>query len=160
MVTIHKTNAIRILEAQAIEYQLYEYEVNDGQIDAVSVAKKIGFDPDLVFKTLVAVGKNTGINVFVIPASYSLDLKKEAEAARDKRIEMLKTKDLLPATGYVHGGCPPIGMKKEYPTFIEEIASQYEYIIVSAGRIGLQVKLKPQDLSKLTKAKFADLISL
>lgn len=160
MVTIHKTNAIRILEAQAIEYQLYEYEVNDGQIDAVSVAKKIGFDPDLVFKTLVAVGKNTGINVFVIPASYSLDLKKGAEAARDKRLEMLKTKDLLPATGYVHGGCSPIGMKKEYPTFIEEIASQYEYIIVSAGRIGLQVKLKPQDLSKLTKAKFADLISL
>ncbi|NLO96687.1 MAG: Cys-tRNA(Pro) deacylase [Peptococcaceae bacterium] len=153
-----KTNAIRILEAQGIPYELYSYPVDDGLLDAVSVARKSGFNPDVVYKTLVATGKKTGINVFVIPGNCELDLKKAAQAAGDKNIEMLKAKELLPATGYIHGGCSPLGMKKQYPTFIEEIASQYDFILVSAGRIGLQVKLKPESLIKIIGAKYADLI--
>lgn len=154
----HKTNVIRILETQEIRHEVYEYSVDDGQLDAVSVARKVGFDPDRVYKTLVTTGKNTGINVFVIPGNCELDLKKAAEAAGDKSIEMLKSKELLPLTGYIHGGCSPIGMKKEYPTFIEEMASGYDYIAVSAGKIGLQVKINPYDLIELTKATYADLV--
>jgi len=153
-----KTNAVRILEAQAVPYEVLEYSAEDGKIDAVSVALKVGLDPDTVFKTLVTRGKNTGINVFVIPATCELDLKKAAAAAQDKNIEMIKAKELLPLTGYVHGGCSPIGMKKKYPTFIEEMASQYETIALSAGRIGLQVKMKPSDLLAVTGARFADLV--
>ncbi|MGI6449288.1 MAG: Cys-tRNA(Pro) deacylase [Desulfitobacteriia bacterium] len=153
-----KTNAVRILETQGIMHELYEYSVADGRLDAVSVAQKAGFEPDRVFKTLVTVGKKNGINIFVIPGNCELDLKKAAEAAGDKNIEMVKSKELLPLTGYIHGGCSPLGMKKAYPTFLEEIASQYDFIVVSAGKIGLQVKLKPLDLLNLTGAQFADLV--
>ncbi len=153
-----KTNVIRILESQGVKHEVFEYSVEDGQLDAVSVAQKVGFEPDRVFKTLVTNGKNTGLNVFVIPGNCALNLKKAAEASADKSIEMLKSKDLLPLTGYVHGGCSPIGMKKEYPTFIEEMASEYDYIVISAGKIGLQVKVNPQDLIMLTKANYADLV--
>ncbi|NLI93249.1 MAG: Cys-tRNA(Pro) deacylase [Peptococcaceae bacterium] len=158
MGTYQKTNVIRILESQGIAHEVFEYSVEDGQLDAISVARKVGFDPDLVFKTLVTSGKSTGINVFVIPGNCGLDLKKGAEAAQDKHIEMLKSKDLLPLTGYIHGGCSPIGMKKEYPTFLEEMASQYEFIVISAGKIGLQVKISPRDLVTLTGAKYVDLV--
>lgn len=153
-----KTNVVRILEAQEISHEIYEYSVEDGLLDAVTVARKVGFDPDRVFKTLVTTGKKTGVNVFVIPGNCELDLKKAAEAAQDKSIEMLKSKELLPLTGYIHGGCSPIGMKKEYPTFIEEAASWEDYLVISAGKIGLQVKLSPEDLLKLTGAKYADLV--
>jgi Cys-tRNA(Pro)/Cys-tRNA(Cys) deacylase len=158
MAAIVKTNAVRILEARGVPYELYEYPVDDGRLDAVSVAHKTGFDPDYVFKTLVAAGKNTGVCVFVIPGNCELDLKKAAAAAGDKNVQMLKAKDLLPLTGYVHGGCSPVGMKKEYPTFIEEMASEYDYIVVSAGKIGLQVKLKAVDLLELTGGKYASLV--
>ncbi|HHV64236.1 MAG TPA: Cys-tRNA(Pro) deacylase [Peptococcaceae bacterium] len=158
MITKQKTNAVRIIEAQGIAYELFEYSVEDGLLDAVSVAQKTGFDPDRVFKTLVTVGKKSGVNIFVIPGNCELNLKKAAEAAGDKNIEMVKSKDLLPLTGYIHGGCSPIGMKKAYPTFLEEIASEYDYIVVSAGKIGLQVKLSPLDLVNLTGAKYADLV--
>jgi len=153
-----KTNVIRILEARGIRHEVFEYSVADGQLDAVSVARKVGFEPDCVFKTLVTIGKNTGINVFVIPGNCGLDLKKAAEAAGDKSIEMLKSKDLLPLTGYIHGGCSPVGMKKDYPTYIEEMASQYDYIVISAGKIGLQVKVSPLDIITLTQGKYADLV--
>ncbi|RNC28056.1 MAG: Cys-tRNA(Pro)/Cys-tRNA(Cys) deacylase YbaK [Candidatus Dichloromethanomonas elyunquensis] len=153
-----KTNVIRILESRGIPHEVFEYSVEDGQLDAISVARKVGFDPDIVFKTLVTMGKSTGINVFVIPGNCGLDLKKGAEAAEDKHIEMLKSKDLLPLTGYIHGGCSPIGMKKEYPAFLEEMAAQYEYIVISAGKIGLQVKICPEDLISLTGANYADLV--
>lgn len=153
-----KTNAIRILETRDIRYEVLEYGIEDGKLDAVSVARKVGLEPDCVFKTLVTVGKNSGINVFVIPGNCDLDLKKAAEAAGDKNIEMLKSKDLLPLTGYIHGGCSPIGMKKDYPTYIEEMASQYELIAISAGKIGLQVKVNPLDIITLTKGKYADLV--
>lgn len=154
----NKTNVIRILEAQGIEHEVFEYSAEDGLIDAVAVANKTGFEPDRVFKTLVLSGKNTGINVFVIPGNCTLDLKKAAEAAGDKSVEMIKSKELLPLTGYIHGGCSPVGMKKEYPTFLEEMACGYDYIVVSAGKIGLQVKICPDDLVRLIGAKYADLV--
>ncbi|ADY55972.1 ybaK/ebsC protein [Syntrophobotulus glycolicus DSM 8271] len=153
-----KTNVIRILEAQNIEHEVFTYEVSDGLLDAITVAGKVGFDPDLVFKTLVTTGKNSGIYVFVIPGNCELDLKKAAQAAREKSIQMLKAKDLLSLTGYIHGGCSPIGMKKKFSTYIEEVASGYDDILVSAGKIGVQVKIKPADLIDLTGACFANLI--
>jgi len=158
MKIIEKTNVARILEASKINYKLLNYEVDDGLIDAVSVAKKINVDCDRVFKTLVTCGKNNGINVFVIPGNCELNLKKAAIAANDKKIEMLKSKELYPKTGYVHGGCSPVGMKKLFPTFIEEIALEYDYIVVSAGKIGVQILINPSDLEGLTDAVFADLV--
>jgi len=153
-----KTNAVRILEAAGIRHVVCEYDVSDGRIDGVSVAHKIGRDPGQVFKTLVATGKNTGVNVFIIPVECELDLKKAAAAAGDKNIEMIKSRDLEPLTGYVHGGCSPVGMKKSFPTFIEESATLCETVIVSAGRIGLQMELSPSDLAKAAGAAFRDLI--
>ena len=153
-----KTNALRILESEGIRHLVRDYDVADGKIDGVSVAAKISREPGQVFKTLVASGRNTGINIFVIPVEFELDLKKAALAAGDKYIEMIKAKDLEPLTGYVHGGCSPVGMKKAFPTFIEETASFYDAIDVSAGRIGLQMELAPEDLARLTGAVFADLV--
>lgn len=154
----HKTNVIRTLEARKIDHEVFEYSTDDGLIDAVSVSRKIGVEKERVFKTLVTIGKRTGINVFIIPSACELDLKKGSETAGDKNIEMLKSKDLLPLTGYVHGGCSPIAMKKDFPVYVEEIASQFDYIVVSAGRIGLQVSINADDLLLLTKGKYADLV--
>lgn len=153
-----KTNAIRILEAAGVPHTVHEYEVSDGKIDGVSVAEKCGRALDMVFKTLVTTGKTTGLNVFVIPVEFELDLKKAAVAASDKYIEMIKSKDLEPLTGYVHGGCSPVGMKKRFPTYIEEAALLCDTICVSAGRIGLQAELAPQDLAGIIDAKFCDLV--
>ncbi len=153
-----KTNAIRILEAANVPHNVHQYDVSDGKIDGVSVAAKCGRSPDMVFKTLVTTGKVTGLNVFVIPVEFELDLKKAALAAGDKNIEMIKAKDLEPLTGYVHGGCSPVGMKKQFPTFIDETALLNAAICVSAGRIGLQVELSPQALADTVNAKFCDLI--
>ncbi|KUO66385.1 MAG: aminoacyl-tRNA deacylase [Gracilibacter sp. BRH_c7a] len=153
-----KTNVIRILESQDIKHNVFEYSIADGLLDAVNVARKIGVEQERVFKTLVTIGKKTGINVFVIPGNYELDLKKASDVAEDKSIEMIKSKELLPLTGYIHGGCSPIGMKKDYPVYVEEIASQYEYIVISAGKIGLQVSINPRDLLLLTGFKYADLV--
>ena len=154
-----KTNALRILETSGIPHQVREYDVSDGRIDGLSVADKIGADPACVYKTLVTTGKDTGTLVFVVPVEYELDLKKAALAAGDKYVEMIKSKDLEPLTGYVHGGCSPVGMKKAFPTFIEESAQLYEAINVSAGKIGVQMELSPEDLAALTTAVFADLIT-
>lgn len=153
-----KTNALRILEAERIDHIVREYDVSDGRIDGLSVAAKIGQDPGRVFKTLVTAGKNTGLNVFVIPVEYELDLKKAALAAGDKYVEMIRSRDLEPLTGYVHGGCSPVGMKKALPTFIEESAGLYDTINVSAGRVGLQMELAPEDLARISGAAFHDLI--
>lgn len=153
-----KTNALRILDTEGIPHSVREYDAADGKIDGLSVAEKIGRDPGCVFKTLVTTGKNTGINVFVIPVEFELDLKKAAVAADDKSIEMIKARDLEPLTGYIHGGCSPVGMKKTFPTFIEETAELCEAINVSAGRIGLQMELAPADLARITGAVFRDLI--
>ena len=153
-----KTNALRILDAARVPYIIHEYDILDGKIDGVSVANKIGQDPERVFKTLVTIGKFTGINVFVIPVECELDLKKAALAAGDKYIEMIKSRDLEPQTGYIHGGCSPVGMKKAFPTFIEETAVLYDTINVSAGRVGLQMELAPEDLLKVTQASLRDIV--
>jgi len=152
-----KTNALRILEASHIAHMAREYDVSDGEISGVAVAIKIGQSPERVFKTLVTEGKTTGLNVFIVPSNVELDLKKAAQAACDKYIEMIKSRELEPKTGYIHGGCSPIGMKKQFPSFIDETAQLFDTINVSGGRIGLQVELSPLDLAKLINAKFCDL---
>jgi len=152
-----KTNAVRLLEAAGVMFNLHEYSTDDGEVSGVSVAEKMGQEPERVFKTLVAEGKNTGLNVFIIPSSTELDLKKAALAAGDKYVEMIKARDLEPKTGYVHGGCSPIGMKKQFPIFIDETAEIHDTIIISGGRVGLQVELAPSDLVKMTSAVICDL---
>jgi len=152
-----KTNAVRLLEAAGIQFTSCEYDVSDGEISGVAVAAKIGWEPECVFKTLVTEGKNTGLNVFVIPSNVELDLKKAAKAAGDKYVEMIKARELEPKTGYVHGGCSPIGMKKQFPTFIDETAGMHDAINISGGRVGLQIELMPADLARITGAEFRDL---
>lgn len=155
---MNKTNAVRILESKKIEHEVMEYGTSDDEIDAVSVAKKIGAEIESVFKTLVTRGDKTGINVFCIPANCELNLKKAAQASGNKNIEMTKMVELLPLTGYIRGGCSPIGMKKQFPTFIDETSQLFEKIYVSAGVRGMQVKLSPIDLKELVEAEFADII--
>ncbi len=152
-----KTNAIRILEANKIPHTTHDYEVDD-DLTGITVANKIGADPDSVFKTLIATGDKTDVNVFCIPVTAELNLKKAAAASGNRKIEMLKLKDLFPTTGYIRGGCSPIGMKKKFPTYIDEAAGIFEKIYVSAGVRGTQVCISPIDLQKLIEAEFSDLI--
>ena len=153
-----KTNAIRILEALHIAHESIEYTVSEDEIDAVSVARKIGADPDCVFKTLVARGDRTGVCVFVIPGPAELHLKKAAAASGNKAVEMIHLKELFPLTGYIRGGCSPVGMKKQYPTFIDETAQLFDAIHVSAGVRGMQVRLSPGELLGAVGGVYAELI--
>jgi Cys-tRNA(Pro)/Cys-tRNA(Cys) deacylase len=153
-----KTNAIRILEARGVVHGTHEYEVNEDELDAISVARKIGADPETVFKTLVTVGDRTGYTVFVIPGNCELDLKKAAHASGNRKVEMIKMKDLLPVTGYIRGGCSPVGMKKPFPTYIDETAQLHDALYVSAGARGIQVRLSPLDLKEAINAVFTDLV--
>lgn len=153
-----KTNAVRLLEAQKIKYDTVEYEFNEEEIDAVSVARKIDEEPEIVFKTLVATGDKTGHIVFVIPGNYDLDLKKAAKASGNKKVELIKLKDLQPLTGYIRGGCSPIGMKKLFPTYIDETAELYDELFCSAGVRGMQLKIDPQELKNIINARFCELI--
>ncbi len=155
---MNKTNVIRILEKLKIEHFTIEYETNEDELDAVTVANKINSESEKVFKTLVARGDKTGINVFVIPGNYELDLKKAASISDNKKIEMIKVKEINSITGYIRGGCSPIGMKKNYPTFIDESALLFETIFVSAGVRGMQLNISAQDLVEVTEAKIGDLI--
>ena len=149
-----KTNVCRILEKNKIPYCSHSYEPGES-LDAVTAAEKLGRDPGQVFKTLVTQGKSGAYHVFVIPGAWELDLKKAAKAAGEKSVEMLHVKDLNKVTGYIRGGCSPVGMKKQYGTVIDRSAQAFETIIVSAGRIGTQVELAPQDLARLVRASFA-----
>lgn len=151
-----KTNAIRILDAKKITYEVLTYENQDGKIDGLSVAGKIGKDPKEVYKTLVAQGASKQIYVYVIPVEAELDLKKGAKAAGEKKIEMISVKDILKWTGYIRGGCSPIGMKKEYKTFIDKSCLELEHMVVSAGKIGVQIVVEPEVLVHLTKAETPD----
>ena len=151
-----KTNVMRILEKEAIAHKVHFYSPDTG-IDGVSVAKALSQDPQTVFKTLVTQGKSRAFYVFVIPVGATLHLKRAANACGEKSIEMIPQKLLLPNTGYIHGGCSPIGMKKAYPTFIDETAQLFDSICVSAGKIGAQVELNPDDLCRVTGAKYAEL---
>jgi len=153
-----KTNAIRILEAHQIDHEVIEYVSSEAEIDAISVAKKIGEEEDAVFKTLVTRGDKSGIVVFVIPGTVELDLKKAAGVSGNKSVSMVKTSELFSLTGYIRGGCSPIGMKKAYPTFIDETALVFEKLFVSAGQRGMQIKIDPERLKDMCNASFANLI--
>ena len=152
-----KTNVMRVLDQKKIPYTAHTYDPESG-IDGVSVARSLGQDPASVFKTLVARGASGGYYVFDIPVAATLDLKKAAHAVGEKSVAMLPQKELLPLTGYVHGGCSPVGMKKLFPTVFHETAAQYDTVCVSAGRIGAQVECRPGDLIALLRAKTADII--
>ena len=152
-----KTNVMRTLEQKKIPYTAFSYDP-DGPIDGVSVAEETGLDAASVFKTLVTKGASGAYYVFDIPVAENLDLKKAARAVGEKSIAMLPQKELLPLTGYVHGGCSPVGMKKQFPTVFHETVNELDLIAVSAGKIGHQVQVKPADLLNLLRAKTVDVI--
>lgn len=153
-----KTNAIRILESEKIAYELMEYDVSDGLIDGVSVAEKTGQILDTVYKTLVTTVGTKELFVFLLPVALELDLKKAAKAAGVKKLEMLPLKDLTKETGYIRGGCSAVGMKRKYPTFIDETALNLDRMIVSAGKPGVQMGLSPKKLAKVTDSLFYDIV--
>ncbi len=153
-----KTNVERILEQNKISYTSTEYDVSDGKIDGVSVAEKLGKSVDVVYKTLVTKGQGSDLYVFVVPVSCELDLKKAARACGEKKVEMIAVKDIQKFTGYIRGGCSPVGMKKKYRTFIDATIEDQPEIIVSAGKKGVQVCLSPVDLASITDAEFANLV--
>ena len=153
-----KTNAARLLDTLKLPYDLVSYEVDEEHLDAVHVARSCGQNVDQVFKTLVALGDKTGINVFCIPGAYELDLKKAAAVSGNKSVEMVKVKDLFALTGYIRGGCSPLGMKKKYPVFIDETALLYDIVFVSGGLRGLQIKIAPDNLAIAAGAVFVDLL--
>lgn len=150
-----KTNVMRVLEQHKITYAAHEYEHGKEAIDGASVAKMLGQDPAHVFKTLVARGKSGGFHVFVIPVEKELDLKKAAKAAGEKAVELVHVKELLSLTGYVRGGCSPVGMKKTFPTVFDESVNTIPTVMVSAGKIGYQIECSPADLVALVRASTA-----
>ena len=154
-----KTNVMRVLEQRKIAYTAHEYPHGDGAVDGATVAKMTGQDPARVFKTLVARGASKKIYVFVIPVTAELELKKAAKAVGEKSIAMIHVSEINALTGYVRGGCSPVGMKKLYPTTFEESAAEKPTILVSAGKIGYQVELAPGELVKLVSGRFADIIT-
>ena len=153
-----KTNAVRIVQQAGISCREEFYSFDENDLNGNHAAEAIGFPPEQVFKTLVVKGAKHGIMVFCIPVCCELDLKKAAKAASDKSIEMLPLKELLPITGYIRGGCSPIGMKKKYPTFMDEVCLLFDEIAVSAGERGHQMILPPEDLARLIDAKLVDII--
>ena len=154
-----KTNAVRLIQQAGIPCREAWYDFDENDLSGIHAAEAIGFPPEQVFKTLVARGPKTGINVFCIPVCCELDLKKAANAAGDKSIAMVPVKELLSLTGYIRGGCSPVAMKKKYPTFIEESCMLFDEIAVSAGERGHQVILSPAMLEDLTKSKIVDIIA-
>ncbi len=154
-----KTNVMRLLDGKKIPYESHTYEPNP-ELTGEEIAGILGEDSGGVFKTLVTQGKSGAYYVFVVPVMAELDLKKAAKAAGEKSIDMIKQKELLPLTGYVHGGCSPIGMKKQFPTFIHETAKDLDRIYVSAGKVGYQVELAPDSLINMTGSKTADIITV
>lgn len=151
---IQKTNAVRLLDQQKIPYTLKEYSINEEHLDGVTAAQEIGESVEKVFKTLVATSMKKQLYVFVIPVAKELDLKAAAKFVGEKKIEMLHVKDLLANTGYIRGGCSPIGMKKLFPTVVDEVAKLQETIFVSAGKRGMQICISPEGLARAANAKF------
>ena len=154
-----KTNAVRIVEQAGVACKEAFYEYDENDLSGIHAANSLALDPEQVYKTLVTRGPRTGINIFCIPVASELDLKKAAKAAGDKSIEMIQVKELLSTTGYVRGGCSPVGMKKKYPTYIEEACQIFDVIAVSAGERGHQMILPPLDLAKIVDAKLVDIIA-
>lgn len=151
-----KTNVMRILDQKKISYISHNY-MNTGAVSGAEVAAALGENPDMVFKTLVTVGKSGANYVFVIPVEKELDLKKAARSVGEKSIEMIHQKELLPLTGYIHGGCSPIGMKKQFVTIVDKSAEPLERMIFSAGKVGYQVEMSPEDLKKVIRVQMADI---
>lgn len=151
-----KTNVMRLLDQKQISYKEHTYDT-DTALSGTEVASILNQDPDKVFKTLVTVGASREHYVFVIPVTRELNLKKAAKAVGEKNIEMIKSKELLPLTGYIHGGCSPIGMKKFFTTTVDETAMLFDTIMFSGGKIGYQVEMNPEDLSKMIEFNYADL---
>ena len=154
-----KTNAIRLVQQAGISCREAWYDFDENDLSGMHVAAAVGLPPEQVFKTLVARGTKSGVSVFCIPVCCELDLKKAAKAAGDKSISMVPVKELLPLTGYIRGGCSPVGMKKAYPTYIEESCLLFDEIAVSAGERGHQMILSPNDLAHLIKAQLVDIIA-
>lgn len=153
-----KTNAVRLVEQAGIPCREAFYEFDENDLNGMHAAEALNYPPEQVFKTLVARGERTGINVFCIPVCCELDLKKAAKAAGDKNMELVAVKELLQLTGYIRGGCSPVGMKKKYPTYLDETCILWEEIAVSAGARGHQLILNPQSLAQLISAELADII--
>lgn len=156
--TMVKTNAMRLLEAEGIAYSTAEYDYDEKDLSGIHAAHAIGFQPEQVYKTLVTRGDKTGVLVFCIPVDQELDLKKAASVSGNKKVEMTHVKELLSLTGYIRGGCSPVGMKKKYPTYIEETALLFDKIAVSAGKRGEQIILSPKNLLSYVSAKAVDVI--
>ena len=154
---VKKTNAMRLLDAAKITYSVRTYEYEEADLSGVHAADALGMPRETVFKTLVARGDKTGFVVFCIPVAEELDLKKAAKVSGNKAVEMLHVKELLPTTGYIRGGCSPIGMKKKFPTYLDETAMLFDEIAVSAGQRGVQLILNPDDLLAFTEAVYAEL---
>lgn len=157
---VAKTNALRILDSKKANYEVHEYDISDELIDGKSVCEKLGIGEEVSLKTLVAHGKGSAIYVFVVAINNELDLKKAAHVCGEKKIEMLAVKDLLATTGYIRGGCSPIGMKKVYPTFIDEQVRECDMIYVSGGRKGLSIGVRPLDLVGVVGGDFADIVKI
>ena len=155
--TISKTNALRLAESAGLDFEAFEYDISDGRIDAVAIAEKLGRMPEEVFKTLVTEAPGHEYFVFIVPAAGELDLKKAARAAGRKSIELIALKELLPLTGYVHGGCSPLGMKKLFPTFIDETALLFDRIWFSGGKVGMNIAAAPEAVAAVIPAQFADI---
>lgn len=155
-----KTNVMRLIEQAKIPYRTAEYAYDEHDLSGMHAAQAVGMPPEQVFKTLVARGEKQGYLVFCIPVCCELDLKKAAKAAQDKKVAMVHVKELLGLTGYIRGGCSPIGMKKKFPTFLEETAELYDEIAVSAGQRGIQIILSPQDLRRYVEAVLCDLTEI
>ena len=155
---VEKTNVMRLLDSAGISYGVKSYEVDENDLSGIHVADQLGQDVETVFKTLVLKGEKTGYLVCCIPVAEELDLKKVAKVAKDKKVEMIHVKDLLPLTGYIRGGCSPVGMKKKFPPYIEEAAQLFDEIAVSAGQRGLQVLVNPEELRAYTEAEFVSLV--
>lgn len=153
-----KTNAARLLDAAGIKYELIEYEVDENDLSAVTLAKKIGQNVEQIFKTLVLRGDKTGVFVAVIPGNAVVDLKKAAKVSGNKSAAMVQQRELLGLTGYIRGGCSPLGMKKTYPIYIHETCQLFDSIFISAGQRGLQFKINPDDLIKMTGAAVCDVV--
>lgn len=152
-----KTNVMRVLDGKKISYESHSYEP-DATMSGEEIAGILGEDPEKVFKTLVTQGKSGAYYVFVVPVEAELDLKKAAKTSGEKSVSMIRQKELLPLTGYVHGGCSPIGMKKQFPTFIHETAAGFDKIFVSAGKVGFQIELAPEDLISVAGCTVADIV--
>ncbi len=158
MTKISKTNAMRILDKEKIEYKICTYDISDDMTDGISVALKTGKKVEEVYKTLVTQGISKAFYVFVIPVDKELDLKKIAALTKEKKIDMIPMKDLLSITGYIKGGCSPVGMKKLFKTFFHEDISTLQTVTVSGGKVGIQIELPPNDLLRITKASLGNLI--